>query len=206
MERIRLYQRPAEADFFTIYTGFNGQRRIHVLGYNYKSSNKEYENDDNPDGHYWAMTEVSGFDVPLEEFIQQFAINNTTYTDDMYGECDQYQKDLTDEEAVLAMNTYFNGHAADAFLDFGKITMDTPDGNYIQELTFFVKYEPYGDVEINEIHDEVVRLNERIQNTVAVLRYMQLPPISGQLDADLEELRQRASDLEEAMKTVINQF
>ena len=206
MERIRLYKKPAEADFFSIYTTFNGQRRIHVHGYNYKSSNKEYENDDNPDGHYWAMTEVSGFDVPLEEFIKEFSERNTEYTDEMYGECHQYQEDLDDEAAVEAMNHYFDGHAADAFLDFGKVAMDTPDGTYIQENSLFVKYEEIGNVEMNELYNDVIKATDRVQSTIAVLRFMQKPPISGNLDADLEELRCRALDLAEAMKTVFKQF
>lgn len=110
---------PVEGDFFSIVTLDGGERIIHVNGYMYHSDD------------HWALIEVCWFLKPLETFIRGLA-DNPDYADMCYEEVSQYQTDFeSEEEAVKAVNGHFNGNPPKEYLSFGKITMDTPDGNYI---------------------------------------------------------------------------
>ena len=120
---------PKELDFFSIYEE-DGIKYIHVFGYSYKSSNSEYTSADNPSGTYWANMECCGFLFPLAEFIKGYA-ENPDFMNDTYCEVPQYQDDLTADEMVKTINTYFDGRPADAYLPFGEITMETVCGDYV---------------------------------------------------------------------------
>ena len=108
---------PKELDFFSIYEE-NGIKYIHVFGYSYESDT------------YWANMECCGFLFPLAEFIKRSA-ENPDFMNDTYREVPQYQDDLTADEMVQTINTYFNGRPADAYLPFGEITMETVCGDYV---------------------------------------------------------------------------
>jgi hypothetical protein len=131
------FTKPEEVDFFSIYTR-DGVKYIHIWGYTYESSDYDYITEDNPDGLYWANMEACGIEIPLQEYLDE-RYNN----DDLYEEASQYQGDYDEGGMVATMNHYYNDivfsvdypakneGAPDAFLDFGELTMDTPDGDYV---------------------------------------------------------------------------
>lgn len=119
---------PQEVEFFTIYT-YNGERFIHLHGY-------IYESDD-----YWANMEACGIILPLTEFIRDYR-NEDAYNDTLYEQCNQYQGDYTETEIVEVINHYYRDIVfparednpegyPDAWLCYGEITEETPDGSYI---------------------------------------------------------------------------
>ena len=129
MTKFSPIKQPRELDFFSIFE-MDGIKYIHVYGYLYKSSNREYKSVDNPGGIFWANMECCGFLFPLAEFIKNYT-ENRDFVNDTYSELPQYQDDLTAEEMVNTINTYFNSHPADAYLPFGEITMETKCGNHV---------------------------------------------------------------------------
>lgn len=132
MQKFDKLSNPIAVDFYSIYdTLGNGNKAIYVYGYSYRSSYKGYETEENPEGYYWADTTCRGFAMDLDKFMAELKANKN-FVDDTYCEVDQYQDDLTTEEMVERINTYFEGKPADAYLPFTEITMDTPCGNYIQ--------------------------------------------------------------------------
>lgn len=109
--------RPKSLDFYSIYED-NGVKHIRIFGYSYESD------------CYWAMMECGGFVEPLADFIAHVE-ENEDYVNDTYADLNQYQEDYTAEEMVNAINHYFDGHCAGAYLGFGFITEDTPCGDYV---------------------------------------------------------------------------
>ena len=109
--------KPISVDFFSIYEE-QGKKYIHVFGYS-------YESDD-----YWANMECCWFIFPVSEFVANLK-ENENFVDDTYCDLNQYQGDLTADEMTDTINHYFNGHGADAYLDFGEVSEDTPCGDYI---------------------------------------------------------------------------
>lgn len=109
--------KPISVDFFSIYEE-QGKKYIHVFGYS-------YESDD-----YWANMECCWFIFPVSEFVANLK-ENENFVDDTYCELSQYQGDLTADEMTDTINHYFNGHGADAYLDFDEVSEDTPCGDYI---------------------------------------------------------------------------
>ena len=130
--------RPSDVDFFTIRTDKNGVKQIKLWGYTYESSDKEWESEENPDGIYWANMECCGLELPLEEFL-----SDDCDIDNLYCEATQYQGDYSEKDIVDVINHYYqrivfsvdypskNDGNPDAYLDFGELTMDTPDGDYV---------------------------------------------------------------------------
>ena len=108
---------PKELDFFSIYEE-DEIKYIHVFGYSFKSDT------------YWGNMECCGFLFPLAEFIKGYA-ENPEFMNDIYCEVPQYQDDLTADEMVQTINTYFDGRPAEAYLPFGEITMETKCGDYV---------------------------------------------------------------------------
>lgn len=113
---------PITGDYYTISTNdlSFGERTIHVNGYLWYYDGR------------WVHTEATWFVVPLKKFIEEYANRGVEYTDTCYEMVKQYQTDLQSEKEALDLTRkYFNGHSADGLLPFGEISMDTPDGNYI---------------------------------------------------------------------------
>lgn len=149
------FTKPEEVDFFSIYTR-DGVKYIHLWGYTYESSSNEFVTEDNPDGIYWANMEACGIEIPLQEYLDE-EYNN----DDLYEEASQYQGDYDEGGMVATMNHYYNDivfsvdypakneGAPDAFLDFGELTMDTPDGDYVT-YPFDLKFAEIRERENNE--------------------------------------------------------
>lgn len=122
---------PVHADFFSLYTNpENNKRYIHIHGYTYKSDNMDYVSEDNPNGIYWANTECIWLIVELDDFVDTYRERGGEFIDELFQDAKQGQRDLTPAEMVDAINNYY-GIAPDAILDYGEITMDTPDGNYM---------------------------------------------------------------------------
>ena len=137
--------KPEEVEFFSIYTR-DGVKYIHMWGYTYESSNYEYKTDDNPDGTYWANMEACGLEIPLAEFLEESKQYESMldYTNELYEQCKQYQGDYDEGGMLATINHYYNDIVfsvdypaknegmPDAWLGYSEITMDTPDGDYIQ--------------------------------------------------------------------------
>lgn len=121
---------PIHADFYTIHD-YLGKKVIHINGYTYESSSSEFESENNPGGVYWANLEVCHFVYDLDEFVKNYREKGYEWVDENYCDLNQYQGDFTKDEMVNLINTYFDGHGADAYLDFSEVTEDTPCGNYI---------------------------------------------------------------------------
>lgn len=131
MKPFQKVDKPFEGDFYSIVEE-NGEKFIHVNGYSYKSDSMDYVTEQNPNGVYWAHTEVCWFIFSLMDFINMYKIYGKEWVDEQYEERNQYQTDFTEEQMLECINErYFNGHPADAFLDFDELTLDTPCGNYI---------------------------------------------------------------------------
>jgi hypothetical protein len=117
MKKFGAIAAPEEFDFFCIENDGKGGKQIHILGYTY-------------DGDDWKVADVCWFIEPLSEFVQHIS-EDEDYVDSTMSECKQYEKDLTDEECLDTINSYFNGKPADYRLRFKDVTIDTPCGNYV---------------------------------------------------------------------------
>ncbi len=117
MKKFGAIAAPEEFDFFCIENDGKGGKQIHILGYTYY-------------GDGWKVADVCWFIEPLSEFVQHIS-EDEDYVDSTMSECKQYEKDLTDEECLDTINSYFNGKPADYRLGFKDVTIDTPCGNYV---------------------------------------------------------------------------
>lgn len=109
---------PMAVDFYSIETDDKGEKQIHFSGWIEK----------NDDG--WRYVEVCFFIEPLRDFVKNFA-ENEDYLNEEYSRYKQYICDVTEEETVNIINSYFNGSPADYILSYSDVTMNTPCGNYI---------------------------------------------------------------------------
>ena len=88
--------------------------------------------------------EACGILIPLDEFISNYKGDKggMDYINTLYEECNQYQGDYDDAGIVEVINHYYRDIVfparednpdgkPDAYLDYGDITPDTPDGQYI---------------------------------------------------------------------------
>ena len=130
MRKYNPITKPIEADFYSIVEQ-SGEKFIHINGYTYKSDSTEFITEDNPNGTYWANLEVCWFVFTLAEFVKNYKEKGYEWVDEVYCDLNQYQGDLTEREMTETINRYFDGHGADAYLDFSELTEDTPCGNYI---------------------------------------------------------------------------
>ena len=130
MKKFKEVTNPFEGEFYSIWEE-DGVKVIHINGYTYKSDSTEFITKDNPNGIYWANLEVCWFIFPLAEFIAMYKERGSEWVDECYEERNQYQGDLTADQMVNTINHYFDGHTADAYLDFGELTEETPCGNYV---------------------------------------------------------------------------
>lgn len=135
MKKFEKVAEPIERDFYTIFMGdgFFGDKNvkmIHIDGYFYKSDSKEYVSKENPNGEYWANTQACWLIEPLSEFIQNLRADYN-YVDDLLEGANQYQEDMTREQAVEAINHYFDGNPPMYELPYEEITEDTPCGTYV---------------------------------------------------------------------------
>lgn len=116
MTRFKPVSQPEEIDLYAVEIDDLGQKHIQLLGYTYKGDN-------------WKTIDVRGVCLPLSEFVE--GIKEEDYVISLYGDSCEYERDVTDEECVTAINHFFAGKPADYRLRFEDVTIDTPVGNYI---------------------------------------------------------------------------
>lgn len=113
-------RKPIACELYEIRTE-GGEKYIHILAYTYQSDVD------------WRLIEGTWIIVKLKNFIMCFAEHKEDFTNEMWEETNQYESEMRGEELVDAVNNYFAGRGADKFLQYGEITIDTPDGNYIHK-------------------------------------------------------------------------
>ena len=113
------FKAPEEGDFYSVYEE-DGKKYVNLCGWL-----------DNDFG--WRITEVSANDIPLEEFIKNFAKDEWDYVqENLYVHARQYGPDeISRREALDTCNHFWSGTGPNARLHFSELTMDTPCGHYI---------------------------------------------------------------------------
>lgn len=134
------FKAPEDCELFSIIEE-DGKKYIHVHGFVWDASGErdwedEYDDEDdeecvrtNEKDGYWVITEYSGYILPIEKFIEKK--KNPDYAFEVGTRYQQYEDDCTAKEMVEILNTYFNGHGANARLSYKDVTLDTPCGDYI---------------------------------------------------------------------------
>ena len=119
MRKFEAITEPIELDFYQIDEQ-DGVKYIHLYGYNYWGDN-------------WTLNEIYGGIMPLSTFVAEMK-ENSNYVNDFYSDMKQGCDDIgSDEEMVNIINTYFNGHTADFYLNFNEVNEDTPCGCYVAD-------------------------------------------------------------------------
>ena len=117
---IKKIEKPFECDLYSIELDENNEKQIHIVGYTYRNDSDDF----------WELLEPCWFIIPLVEFIENLK-EDEDYVNNQYSEYKQYIEDMSAKDMVDCLNTYFDGHRADAYLKFTDITIDTPCGDYI---------------------------------------------------------------------------
>lgn len=117
MAKYKPVRQPEAMDLFAIEGRDGEEKRIQLLGYTYK-------------GDQWKVIHVRGVCIPLSEFVEGMQTSED-YVNELYQCSREYERDVTDEECVTAINHFFDGEAADYRLRFEAVTIDTPVGNYV---------------------------------------------------------------------------
>lgn len=106
-----------EKDIYEIYD-IDGEKWIHFLGYIYCAQDAMNEK-------HFRILEYCGFECKLEEYFAEPSIYEY-----YASEVNTYIEDATEEEALGAVNTWFNG-LPPIPLDLENATMDISCGQYI---------------------------------------------------------------------------
>ena len=115
-----VHKEDLEGDFYSVETDSEGKRWVHINGYFYDN------------GDHWSHLECVGVRIPLEEFISEYAARGNDYTEELFQDASQYQKDFDSfNEVADTYRHYFNGCAPDLRLPYRELTTDTPDGNFV---------------------------------------------------------------------------
>jgi len=118
-----VFDKPRECEMYTIHVNEAGVRHIHIFAYFWAHCEGG-----------WRMTEATWLDEPLEAFVREYKDDPDGYMDLLWQSVKQTEKDCTKEEATKLMNTYFDGTGPEKNLQYGKITEDTPCGNYVHYI------------------------------------------------------------------------
>ena len=109
---------PEALDFYTIETDGAGEKRIRFLGFTYKGDN-------------WKTIDIGRAEsIPLSVFVDGMR-EHEDFVNSLYQEFREFERDVTDCECVATINTFFDGKPADYRLQFGNVTMETPNGKYV---------------------------------------------------------------------------
>lgn len=114
-------EKPIACELYQVDTNKSGVKFIHIFAYTYESDVD------------WRLIEGTWMIESLDKFIEGFAEHGEDYTNEAWEQTKQYEKELSGEALVNAINHYFYGRSADGFLQYGEITMNTPDGCYIHK-------------------------------------------------------------------------
>ena len=108
-----------DTDYYQIYNGLDGEKRIHIVGYFYN------EGDDNGKGSARELS-YCGFALSLKEFLDK-SFDYDTYQSDLK----QYINDMTPDTAEAMMKYYFGVREEITPLPYEKLTLNTPVGYYV---------------------------------------------------------------------------
>lgn len=109
---------PEALDFYTIETDGAGEKRIRFLGFTYNGDN-------------WKTIDIGRAEsIPLSVFVDGMR-EDEDFVNSLYQEFREFERDVTDRECVATINTFFDGKPADYRLQFGNVTMETPNGKYV---------------------------------------------------------------------------
>lgn len=100
----------------------DGVKFVHILAFCFKADDK------GPKDH--RLTEYTFCLVPLDEFISEYKERGEDYVSSLEQEVQQYEADLTEDEAFNAIRYYF-GEKGPKPLTFASLTTDSPCGNFI---------------------------------------------------------------------------
>lgn len=117
MTRFKPVRQPEAIDLYAVEMDDLGQKHIQLLGYTYK-------------GDQWKTIDVRGVCLPLSEFVEGMG-QHEDYVQSLLEQSREYERDVTAEQCVVAINHFFDGEPADYRLRFEDVTIDTPVGNYI---------------------------------------------------------------------------
>lgn len=109
-------------DFFSIEMYPGELKCIHFWGYFYDNGEEAYEGE----GKTSRNLEWCGFIIPLEQYLQWDEEDFDRYQ----GSCNTYIEDMAPEDAVYAMNHYYNEETP-VELPLKNVTMETPCGDYV---------------------------------------------------------------------------
>lgn len=119
-----VFDNPRECEMYTIHSDLAGIKHIHIFACFWTHGEGE-----------WRITEANWLDEPLEKFIKQYKENPKGYTDALWQTAKQTEEDCTAQRATELMNRFFGGTGPEKNLQYGKITEDTPCGNYVHYIT-----------------------------------------------------------------------
>ena len=117
MTKYKPVSQPEAIDLYAVEMDDLGQKHIQLLGYTYK-------------GDGWKTIDVRGVCLPLSEFVEGME-QSEDYVQSLLEQSREYERDVTAEQCVVAINHFFDGEPADYRLRFEDVTIDTPVGNYI---------------------------------------------------------------------------
>lgn len=120
MKKFSKVKSPEELDFYSIYLNEDGEKEIQIHGYTYY-------------GDHWIFSDIGWFTQRLEDFVNDMK-EDSDYINNCYSEAKQYEEDLSSRRMVNLINSYFDGEKPDYYLQFSDITMETPCGNYANQV------------------------------------------------------------------------
>ena len=112
-----------DRDYYSIYE-VNGEKYIKFWGYFYDGCDDE----EKP----YRCLEFVGAEIPLEDYLKDRGIS----IEDGWS---SYIGDMTEDEAIAAMNRYYNGNPPEPY-PIQDVTMETPCGDYVDAI-FYEKEE-----------------------------------------------------------------
>lgn len=107
-----------ERDFYQIEMEDN-EKYIHIMGYFYDEG-QDYGNGTS------RCVEFTWCKCPLATYLEM----NQEERDEMESICNTYSTDMTPDEAIKSMNTYYMGELPTE-MSLDEINMDTPCGCYV---------------------------------------------------------------------------
>jgi len=114
------FNKPYDCEMYNIYTDADGIKHIHILGWFWPTAEGQ-----------WRLTEATGLDVPLGEFLDEYEKNPDGYLEEIWQGTKQYEKDCTKDEALNLMRTFFDGNAPEHNIRYSEISENISDGNYM---------------------------------------------------------------------------
>lgn len=108
-----------DRDYYSIYE-VNGEKYIKFWGYFYDGCDDE----EKP----YRCLEFVGAEIPLEDYLKDRGIS----IEDGWS---SYIGDMTEDEAIVAMNRYYNGNPPEPY-PIQDVTMETPCGDYVDAIFY----------------------------------------------------------------------